>query len=41
MGSAGVAQDKMHDTSRGELDATGTDEAGWRRDRRVDVKLRP
>ena len=41
MGSAGVASDKMHDTSRGELDATGTDEAGWRRDRRVDVKLRP
>jgi peptidoglycan-associated lipoprotein len=40
MGSQGVASDKMHDTSRGELDATGTDEAGWRRDRRVDVKLR-
>ena len=40
MGGQGVASDKMHDTSRGELDATGTDEAGWRRDRRVDVKLR-
>ena len=40
MGSAGVPQDKMHDTSRGELDATGKDEAGWRLDRRVDVKLR-
>lgn len=36
----GVAGDKLFDTSRGELDATGTDEQGWRRDRRVDVKLR-
>lgn len=40
MGTLGVGNDKMHDTSRGEMDATGTDEAGWRRDRRVDVKLR-
>src|SRR5262245_26697673 len=40
MGSAGVPSDKMHDTSRGELDATGKDEAGYRLDRRVDVKLR-
>lgn len=36
----GVASDKMFDTSRGELDATGTDEEGWRKDRRVDIKLR-
>lgn len=36
----GVANDKLFDTSRGEMDATGTDEAGWRKDRRVDVKLR-
>lgn len=36
----GVANDKLFDTSRGELDATGTDEHGWRKDRRVDVKLR-
>jgi peptidoglycan-associated lipoprotein len=36
----GVQNDKLHDTSRGELDATGTDEGGWRKDRRVDVKLR-
>lgn len=36
----GVPQDKLFDTSRGELDATGTDEQGWRKDRRVDVKLR-
>jgi len=36
----GVASDKLFDTSRGELDATGTDEQGWRKDRRVDVRLR-
>jgi peptidoglycan-associated lipoprotein len=35
----GVPSDKMRDTSRGELDASGKDEEGWRRDRRVDVKL--
>lgn len=40
MGTLGVPNDKMHDTSRGELDATGKDENGWRLDRRVDVKLR-
>jgi peptidoglycan-associated lipoprotein len=26
-------------TSRGEMDATGTDEAGWAKDRRVDIVL--
>ncbi len=41
LGQLGVPSDKMHDTSRGALDATGTDEGGWRLDRRVDVKLRP
>jgi len=40
MGTLGVPSDKMHDTSRGELDSSGKDEAGWRLDRRVDVKLR-
>lgn len=40
LASAGVANDKLFDTSRGELDATGKDEEGWRKDRRVDVKLR-
>lgn len=35
----GVGNDKLHDTSRGELDATGKDEEGWRKDRRVDVRL--
>jgi peptidoglycan-associated lipoprotein len=37
----GVDGGKMSETSRGELDATGTDEEGWRRDRRVDIKLLP
>lgn len=41
LGQLGVGADKMRDTSRGELDATGKDEAGWRMDRRVDVKLIP
>jgi len=36
----GVGGDKLFDTSRGEIDATGKDEAGWTKDRRVDVKLR-
>jgi peptidoglycan-associated lipoprotein len=40
LASLGVANEKLFDTSRGELDATGTSEEGWRKDRRVDVKLR-
>jgi peptidoglycan-associated lipoprotein len=39
LGDLGVPADKLHDTSRGELDAKGTDEEGWRKDRRVDVRL--
>lgn len=39
LGNLGVPGDKLRDTSRGELDATGTDEVGWRKDRRVDVRL--
>jgi peptidoglycan-associated lipoprotein len=35
----GVAQAQLEVTTRGALDATGTDEAGWRQDRRVDVQL--
>ncbi len=35
----GVGGDRLHETSRGELDATGTDEASWAKDRRVDVLL--
>ncbi len=36
---AGVTPSHVQTTSRGELDATGTDEATWSRDRRVDVEL--
>ena len=35
----GVAENRIAQTSRGELDAEGKDEDGWRRDRRVDVNL--
>jgi peptidoglycan-associated lipoprotein len=36
----GVPSPQMTETSRGKLDATGTDEASWARDRRVDLDLR-
>ncbi|HEV8549502.1 MAG TPA: OmpA family protein [Polyangiaceae bacterium] len=36
---AGLDNSRMATTSRGELDATGTDEAGWEKDRRVDIML--
>jgi peptidoglycan-associated lipoprotein len=35
-----VAEARLWITSRGELDAKGTDEASWARDRRVDIDLR-
>jgi peptidoglycan-associated lipoprotein len=35
----GVAQPQLEVTTRGAIDATGTDEAGWKQDRRVDVQL--
>ncbi|HWO25334.1 MAG TPA: OmpA family protein [Kofleriaceae bacterium] len=35
----GVAQAQLEVTTRGSLDATGTDEATWKQDRRVDVQL--
>jgi peptidoglycan-associated lipoprotein len=35
----GMKTDKCATTSRGELDSTGTDEASWAKDRRVDVVL--
>lgn len=35
----GMTADSILATSRGALDATGNDEAGWREDRRVDVRL--
>jgi len=35
----GVGRERMSTTSRGEMDATGTSEAGWAQDRRVDIEL--
>lgn len=37
--SAGMTAAKALTTSRGELDATGADEASWSKDRRVDIVL--
>src|SRR5690348_12116160 len=37
--SAGMTAAKALTTSRGELDATGTDDASWQKDRRVDIVL--
>jgi peptidoglycan-associated lipoprotein len=37
----GVDPAAMAKTSRGELDAEGKDEDGWRQDRRVDISLSP
>ncbi len=39
LGRLGVTQPQMMVTTRGALDATGTDEAGWQQDRRVDIQL--
>ena len=36
----GVPAGQVQETSRGKLDATGTDEAGYQKDRRVDIGLR-
>ena len=38
--SLGVGSSQITQTSRGKLDATGTDEATWQLDRRVDVLLK-
>jgi peptidoglycan-associated lipoprotein len=35
----GLAKAKVETTSRGAMDATGTDEVGWAHDRRVDLML--
>jgi peptidoglycan-associated lipoprotein len=35
----GVTPSIVNETSRGNLDATGTNEAGWKQDRRVDLVL--
>ena len=35
----GLPEDRMETSSRGELDASGTEESGWAKDRRVDILL--
>jgi outer membrane protein OmpA-like peptidoglycan-associated protein len=35
----GVPSNRMSPTTRGELDASGNDDSGWQRDRRVDLQL--
>jgi peptidoglycan-associated lipoprotein len=37
--SEGLGQEQMETTSRGEMDSSGTDDASWSRDRRVDIVL--
>jgi peptidoglycan-associated lipoprotein len=37
----GVGQPQMMVTTRGSLDAKGTDETSWAEDRRVDIQLQP
>ena len=39
LGRLGVGSQQLDVTTRGALDATGTDEAGWQKDRRVDITL--
>lgn len=39
LGRLGVGQPQMSVTTRGALDATGTDDAGYAQDRRVDIQL--
>jgi len=39
LAARGMSKDKAQPTSRGAMDAAGTDEGGWQRDRRVDVLL--
>lgn len=39
LAARGMAKDKAEPTSRGSMDASGTDASGWQRDCRVDVLL--
>lgn len=39
LGALGVGQPQLAVTTRGAIEATGTDEAGWKKDRRVDIQL--
>jgi peptidoglycan-associated lipoprotein len=40
LGRLGVTEPQMAVTTRGALEATGTDETGWKQDRRVDIQLK-
>jgi peptidoglycan-associated lipoprotein len=40
LGRLGVGEPQMAVTTRGALEATGTDESGWKQDRRVDIQLK-
>jgi peptidoglycan-associated lipoprotein len=40
LGRLGVGEPQMSVTTRGALEATGSDEAGWKQDRRVDIQLK-
>ena len=37
---AGVSTEQVVTSSRGKLDAVGTDEGSWVKDRRVDIEVR-
>jgi peptidoglycan-associated lipoprotein len=39
LGKTGLGGDRVASSSRGEIDASGTDERGWAVDRRVDILL--
>ena len=39
LNTKGVAKDRESTTSRGSMDASGSDDTGWARDRRVDLRL--
>jgi len=38
LAALGVSRSQMAETSRGKLDATGTDDTSWQLDRRVDIE---
>jgi peptidoglycan-associated lipoprotein len=40
MSRLGVGEPQMSVSTRGALEATGTDESGWKQDRRVDIQLK-
>lgn len=40
LGKQGLPSDKVSTSSKGELDATGTDPDGWAKDRKVEILLR-